>query len=133
MQNIDLNKIIRSKALDKKVLATELFPGHKHPDLALSRILSGVGFLDEKQISKLSFYTSIPIAQLYTGAEWTSFIEGKKHVLACQEYRAELDTTTWIVKLYEHDSLFHEEVLTSAGIGLGEFIELLNGIIAKQK
>jgi hypothetical protein len=133
MKKIDLKKIIAAKKLDVKKVALVLFPGHKHPKLALDRVLSGAGVLDANQISVFSLYSGLPIAELYSGADWSSRIEGAKHILLSGDYRAELDTSNWTTKLFHNDSLFHEFIIHSSSIGLGEYIDRLNLEISKQK
>jgi len=133
MKKINLKKIIEVKRLDLKNVADELFPGHKYPKLALDRVLSGKGVLDADQISRFSFYSGIPIEQLWDGAGWRSTMQGQKHILFNGAYRAELNTTTWTTKLFHKDSLFHEFVIHSSSIGLGDYMKMLNTEISKNK
>jgi hypothetical protein len=133
MKKIDLAKIIEFRKLDPREVATELFPKHKHPMLALNRVLAGDGVLDADQISKFSLFTSIPIAELYVGQEWSSRIEGTTHVLKSGDFTAYLDSKSWTTKLFLHDSLFHEFILHSESITLSDYIQTLNDIISKYK
>ena len=133
MKKIDLKKIIHAKKLDAKEVAAQLFPTHKHPKLALDRVLAGEGVLDANQISRFSFYSGIPIAELYEGAGWRSTSDGSTHVLTNGDYTAELDTATWTTKVYHKKSLFHEFVIHSSTISLGVYVETLNSVISKYK
>lgn len=133
MKKINLIKIIEAKKLDVKEIADQLFPNHKYPKMALDRVLSGDGVLDADQISRFSFYTGIPIAELYEGAEWRSSITGHTHVLSNGDYVAQLDTETWTTKLYHRGSLFHTFIIHNSSISLSEYIEKLNGEISKHK
>jgi len=131
MKKIDLKKIIEAKNLNVKEVALELFPGNKYPHLALKRVLLGEGVLDADQISRFSLYSDIPISELYTGANWKSTIQDRTHVLINGQYRAELDTKTWTTKLFHKNSIFHEFIIHSSGISLGDYIERLNVEISK--
>ena len=131
MKTINLKKIIEVKNLDKKEVAAELFPTNKFATLALDRVLDGKSVLDANQISRFSLYSGIPIAELYSGADWSSTIKGGTHVLLKGAYRAELDSKTWTTKLFHKDSLFHEFILHKPSISLAEYIETLNSVISK--
>lgn len=133
MKKIDLKKIIQVKKLDEKEVAAELFPNHKHPKLALDRVLAGEGVLDANQISRFSFYSGIPIAELYTGTGWRSSIKGHTHILVSGEYTAKLDTTTWTTEVFHKKSLFHEFIIHSSSISLSKYIEKLDSEISKNK
>lgn len=133
MNKINLGKIIKAKNLNRKQVAQELFPGNKHPVMALDRVLKENSVLDADQISRFSLFTGIPISELYSGANWQSKIEGKKHVLVSGDYRAELNTDDWTTKLFHRGSIFHEFVIHSASITLGDYIGLLESEIQNQK
>jgi hypothetical protein len=133
MKKIDLGKIIKAKKLDETEVAELLFPSNSYPKLALRRVVKGEGVLDADQISKFSLYSGIPIAELYTGNEWRSDIDGNKHVLVSGEYKAILDTSTWTTTIFHKESLFHEFIMHSPTIGLSEYIERLNHEISKNK
>ncbi len=133
MKKIDLKKIIKVKNLNKKEVAAELFPANKFALLALDRVLAEKGVLDADQISRFSLYSGIPIAELYSGADWSSTIKNGTHVLLKGDYRAELDTKTWTTRLFHNDSLFHQFIIHSAGISLGDYIDTLNSEISKNK
>lgn len=131
MKKIDLKKIIQAKKLDPKEVAQELFPTHKHPKLALDRVLAGGGVLDADQISRFSLFTGLPISELYSGAGWKSTIEGHTHVLVSGDYTAKLDTKTWTTKIFHRDSLFHDFIIHSPSITLSEYINRLDLEISK--
>ncbi len=133
MKKIDLEKIIQGKKLDPKEVAQELFPTHKHPKLALDRVLSGDGVLNADQISRFSLFTGLPISELYSGANWTSKTEGHTHVLVSGDYTAKLDTKTWTTKVFHKGSLFHDFIIHSSSITLSEYIGRLDSEISKNK
>lgn len=131
MSNFNLTAIIEQYKLDPKELATELFPGNKHPMPALARVVNGEALLNTDQVSKLSFLTGIPIDVLFTGQQWVS--KGSKSglvVLENSDYRAEMDTTSWVTKLYHKNSLFHESVLVDGrSVTLSDYITELDKLI----
>jgi hypothetical protein len=133
MKKIDLGKIILAKKIDADKLAKELFPSHKYPKLALDRVIKGEGVLDADQISRFSFSSGIPIAELYNQAGWTSRFEGNTHVLTSGDYSAELDSRTWTTKLFHKSTLFHSFVMHSQSITLGDYLYTLESEIQKAK
>lgn len=77
METIQLQKIIDLQKLDSVKLAAELFPGHKHPSMALSRVITGQGLLNSEQVLKLSEITNLPIGFIYASGEWKASASGK--------------------------------------------------------
>ena len=132
MKTIDLDKIIKKKKLDKKELAQQLFPGHKYASLALNRVIKGDGFLDSNQISLLSELTGIKIGNLYSGNEWDLKNDKGLTVFTSGNFRAELDTNTWVTKVFDNDSLFHESVIHSDSTPLSVYLTQLTKIVGRQ-
>lgn len=132
MKTIDLDGIIKKRNLDPNEIAKELFPSNRYPRLALNRVLKKKALLNADQISRLSAITGISISELY-GRAWKSSYKKDLHILTCGEFRAELDTTTWITRLYHNGSLCHEEILHSGAIMLNEYISLLDKLTLKFK
>lgn len=131
MKKIKLQQIIESRKLDSKEIAKELFPSHKYPILALNRILAGEAVLDADQISRLSAVTGLSIDQLY-GSSWkTEQTTPGMITFSNDGYKAELDTKTWITKVYHNNSLFHESIICAGTIALSKYIETLNDLITK--
>ena len=130
MKTIDLEKIIKTKKLDKKELAQRLFPGNKYASLALNRVIKGDGYLDSNQISLLSELTGIPIGNLYDGNEWAMSNEKGLTVLTFDTFRAELNTETWVTKIFDNNSLFHESVIHSGTTSISAYLKALSAIIA---
>ena len=135
MQVINLGQLIEAHKLDPKELAAELFPGIKYPKLALNRILSGEAFLDANQISRLSLYTGIPIEGLYSGQEWQIKSDSSdilRIISPDGAYRAELNTQDWTTKIFDRDTIFHEEALPSGSMSLRAYIAYLNNLITNK-
>ena len=133
MQTINLEGIIESKNLNKKELAKRLFPDNKYAALALNRVIKGDGFLDSKQISLLSELVSIPIGKLFTGAGWDLKSDARLLIITSDEFRAELDRDTWVTKVFENGSLFHESIIHTRNVPLSTYLAELSKIVGHQK
>lgn len=132
MQTINLQKLIEERDLDRDVLAAELFPGHKFPNLALARVIQGKSVLDANQISRLAQITGLNISDLFEGATWKSEPLKKGLVtFTSGRYRAELDTQTLITKIYHIDTLFHTATMSHATITISDYLRSLDEIIFK--
>tara|TARA_R110002073_G_scaffold41011_9_gene116267 strand:- start:258 stop:725 length:468 start_codon:yes stop_codon:yes gene_type:complete len=132
MQTINLDRIIKSKNLDKKELAQRLFPDNKYAALALNRVIKGDGFLDSKQISLLSELVNIPIGKLFTGAGWDLKSGRGLLIITSDDFRAELDRDTWVTKVFENGSLFHESIIHSRNVPLSAYLAELTKIVDHQ-
>ena len=133
MKTFDLKEIIEKQNLVVKEIAKQLFPNNKYPKLALDRVLSGKAFLDTNQVSKLSMMTGISVEELYSGGCWKASTSKDKLKFTSGNFTAELDTETWITKIYHKDSLFHEAVIHNGSIALSEYLTKLTNIINKHK
>lgn len=128
MGNIDLKLIIEATGLDQEMIAEQLFPTNQYPKLALNRVLSGKSLLDASQISKLSSLTGLPINELFSGSSWKTDSRGGKHKFTNGDFVAELDTETWITKIFLSGSLKHESIIHAKNVPLSEYISALNFI-----
>jgi hypothetical protein len=133
MNKIKLKELIDKQGLDTKELAEQLFPQNKYPRLALNRVLAGGAVLDANQISKLSLLTGIPINELYSGENWKAQSTKGIHVFTNEAFRAELNTETWVTKIFHKESLFHESIIHTGTMKLSEYFEQLNKIITNFK
>lgn len=133
MKTIDLNKIIEKQELDPKEVAQQLFPGNKYPKLALNRVLAGEAVLDANQISKLALLTGLSVDQLYSGNDWKMRSKAGIFYFQNGEYKAELNTETWVTKIFHNDSLFHESIITPGATPVSEYLNELNSIINKNQ
>jgi hypothetical protein len=133
MRTIDLNKIIEKRELDPNDVAQQLFPRNKYPMLALNRVLAGKAVLDANQISKLALISGLSIDQLYSGNGWKMRSRAGIYYLQNGEYKAELNTDTWVTKIFHKDSIFHESIVTSGATPVSEYIDKLNLIIKKNQ
>lgn len=133
MKTIDLKEIIEKRKLDAKDVAQQLFPGIKYPKLALNRILAGEAVLDANQISKLALMTGMSMDDLYSGAEWKMKSKSNLITFTNDDFKAELNTETWITKIFHNGSLFHESIIHSGSTPISNYINELNSIINKQQ
>ena len=133
MRAIKLKELVSIQGLDTKELAEQLFPNNKYPRLALNRVLDGKAVLDATQISKLSMLIGISIEKLYSGEDWKAKNMKGIHIFTNGEFRAELNTETWVTKIFHKTSLFHEAVIHSGQTPLSEYLNKLNILINKFK
>jgi len=131
MNHVDLNKIIETKNLDKADIAKQLFPENLYPMKALTRILDGKANLDTVQLSRLAAITGLTFEELYGKTKWKSKADNQNIIFEQEDYRAELNTKTWVTKVFHKGSLLHEEILNKSSIPLSEYLEELNKIINK--
>ena len=134
MNTFNLQKIIDQYGLNANDLAPELFPENKYPMIAITRVLKGEAQLNADQVSKLSAITSIPVEHLYSGAKYdmTSPSEGIIRIEA-DDYKAELDQTTWITKIYHKGKLFHDSVIHNGAQPLSQYLHTLDTLILNHK
>ena len=129
MRTIKVKEIIETRGLDIKEVARQLFPKNKYPDLALNRVIKGKNVLDADQISKLALMAGLPISELFSGGNWKAVARKGVHVFTNGEFRAELDSETWITKIFHKDSMFHESIIHSGSTPVSEYLSQLDLII----
>jgi len=132
MKTINLKQILETKGLSVNEVSKQLFPGNKHPRLALNRVMAGDAVLDADQISKLSALAGMTIDELY-GTKWVSSSNEGIVTFTTDTYSAVLDPDTWITKIFDNDTLFHESVIHSSGTPLKTYLTLLNDLIENHK
>jgi len=129
MRTINVKEIIETRGLDTKEVARQLFPKNKYPDLALNRVMKGKNVLDADQISKLALMAGLQISELFSGENWKASSRKGVHVFTNGEFRAELDSETWITKVFHKDSMFHESIIHSGSTPVSEYLSQLDLII----
>ncbi len=131
MKTIDLKQIIKDRKLNTNELATYLFPHHRHPAVALLRVKNKKGVLDANQISKLALFTGLTITELFGPSEsWKAKKVSGLYTFTNGDFRAELDTETWLTKVFDKHSMFHESVIHNGSTALSEYLKNLNKIIS---
>lgn len=125
MKKINLGELIETLRLDTKELADKLFPMHKYPNMALSRVVNGEMLLDSSQIAKLSEFTGLPIEDLFTPS-WESVIKGSLIVLVSGPNKAELNIESWETRLFKKDQLIKVINIHTPQMALSEFITRLD-------
>jgi len=131
MKTIDIQAIIDAEGLDKNKIAEQLFPTNQYPRLALNRVIAGKAELDASQISRLASLAGMTFDELY-GENWKAKSKDGIHKFTNGDYTAELDTNTWITKVFHNSSMLHESVLHSKDLPLSEYFILLNKIIKNE-
>ena len=129
MRTIKVKEIIETRGLDIKEVARQLFPKNKYPDLALNRVIKGKNVLDADQISKLALMAGLQLSELFLGENWKATARKGVHVFTNGEFRAELDSETWITKVFHKDSMFHESIIHSGSTPVSEYLSQLDLII----
>lgn len=132
-RTINLKRVLDAHQISKQEMAGILFPDNAHQVLALNRVIRGEAMLDERQISTLADTLGTSIDELYTGSEWgQARAKGSMVVLTSGDYRAELDTRTWISKVYKDGNVFKDFVLSGKPITLREYIAKLDEVITSE-
>lgn len=132
MKVIKIKEVIDRNGLDFEETAKHLFPRNKYPRLALNRVIAGEAVLDADQISKLSLLSGVAIEDLFSG-NWEVQRKPGKIVIQSEDYRAELDTESWITSVFHKKSLIHESVIHSGSISLQNYIDAIETVINKYK
>ena len=133
MKTIDITKIIQDHNLNAKELAASLFPLHRFPHMALTRILQGKGVLDANQISLLSEITGQSINSLFNQSEWVAQSREGIIFFSSGDFRAELDMEKNTSKVFHKDSIFHETILHTTSIPLSEYLKEISESVLKFK
>lgn len=133
MQKIEIKKIIKERDLDTKQVAQQLFPKHRYPILALQRIMKREGVLDADQISKLALMAQVSISELFGRGEWKSRLKGNTMTLTCSNFVVELDTKTWVTRIFDKESLFHESIIHDGATPVSAYLIQINKIINDYK
>lgn len=126
---INVKEAVKKAGLNYSEVAEQLFPDNVHPRLALNRVAKGEAFLYEPQIRKLSELTGLSIAELFSGEGWKSKREKDVIYFTNGDFKAELNTKDWVTKLFDKNSLFHEEIIHSGVVTLSEYLDKINNLI----
>ena len=133
MKSIDIAKIIQDRNLNAKELAASLFPLHRFPDMALTRIIQGKGVLDANQISLLAELTGQSVNALFNQAEWIASSRDGLIFFSSGDFRAELDMERNTSKVFHKNSIFHETILHTTSIPLSEYLKEISASVLKFK
>ena len=133
INKIKVAAIIEQYGLNKVALASELFPGNKYASIALTRVINGEAYLNSEQLSLLASKLGVSVDSLYTGKNWEAG-SSSAGVLKFEndDYTAELDTTSWMTKIFKKGTLIHESLLHSGALPLSEYLAKLDNIITNQ-
>lgn len=127
---INLKKLIHSRGIDKSHLAQVLYPDHKHPSMALTRLIAGRSKLQEEQIFRLSMFTGLSVDALYSESmHWKRTEQAGLIRFSLDNYSAIYSPATGITKIYHLDSLLATHVLSKTNQPLGEYLSEINQIV----
>jgi hypothetical protein len=132
MALFNISKFIKEKNLDLKVVAFHLFPTNKHPQAAFKRILDGDALLDSDQMSKLASMAGVSVGDMFSD-KWQARSTDGFITFTKGTFTAELNTGTWITKLFDNASLFHDSVIHSGSTPLSQYLSALERIIEEHK
>lgn len=133
MNTIDLKGIIEAKGLDTLMVAQQLFPTNQYQRLALNRVMQGKALLDSTQISKLALLAGMSINELYNNGGWAAQSQEGIHNFTNGEFMAQLDTNTWVTKIFHNKSMIHESIIHAKDTPLNQYLEALNNVILNIK
>ena len=133
INKIKVAAIIEQYGLNKVALASELFPDNKYPSISLTRVINGEAYLSSVQLSYLADKLGVSVDSLYSDKKWQAG-SSSAGVLKFEndDYTAELDTTSWMTKIFKKGTLIHESLLHSGALPLSEYLAKLDNIITNQ-
>lgn len=130
MNTFNLQNIINKYNLDEDSLAKQLFPANKFPKLALSRVLTGISYLDTMQIERLREMLGTSVSELFNDTTWNKTISGNIIKFHRNNHRVELNLDTLVSEIFLSDKLIAIETLISdRNIKLSEYLKLVDETI----
>lgn len=134
MQKINLSKIIERSGIPATEIAEHLFPGNMYPRVALKRVENGDGSLNEEQISKLALLVGLSIEDLFNNSTWKlDDIKDRRLCFVSGQYVAHYDKKTGLTSVFDKETLFHETVISIEGMGLSQYLGMLDQIIEEHR
>lgn len=106
-----------------------LFPSAEHPDLALDRVIKEGRALDTDQLTKLAAYKNISVCAFFSSEKWKARTNNGVHYFENGEYTAELNSKTWVTRVFHKGSLFHDELIHNGSITLSEYLKKLELLV----
>jgi hypothetical protein len=127
---INLRLLIQTLSLDRKELARALFPGHKRPELALSRVVAKKSELRETQMLRLAIFSGLSIDALYeSSAQWKMKVESDLIRFTRGEFVAVYSPKTGITKIYSLETVIATHFLSKPTQPLSEYLEEITRIV----
>lgn len=128
--HIDLHKLIEDRKLNRSHLSQVLFPTHKHPAMALTRLLSKRTSLDEEQVFRLSMFTGLTVDALYRDSlHWKRSHTGGLVRFSRDKYSAVYSPTTGITKVYHLEKLLATHILSKPNQPLDVYLSEIDEIV----
>ena len=131
---IDLRKIRDSRPeLTNAKLGELLFSDHKHPEMAVARVMSGRTELSTSQIETLAAFLGVRPGDLFTTEERKGWLDtsgtGDQIVLTKGDYTAVYNSKQAKSTLFYKGKPINEAIL-SGGCLVSEYLDLLDKAIA---
>lgn len=131
---INIKKILVERKMDKAErtrLAKAVFPDVKFPVRAFSRIVKGEAEMTVSQAATVAEFLGVRIEDLYEPDRWLwgSPKDGKNVFLYGDSFRAEVDTQTWVTRLYHKDELVTGGVLCDGQTPVSEYFSKLRDTV----
>lgn len=133
MQQINIKEILKTVKVDRTEIAQCLFPYNNHPEKALQRQIREEIPLDSSQLFRLAVLIGCEVSDLYTDTWKAIYSRDRRHTFENGDWKAFLDTNTWVTSVYCKSTLQAEKVITSPTVSLSDFIEALNKVVTKTK
>lgn len=132
---MNLTKIIEKSGIDRKVIASALFPDNKFPVMSLKRVEKGDGLLNTEQVAILAKLIGVNIADLFQDSNWEWKGHSEEGIITFEsgDWKAKLDTKEFRTWLFHKGALVADEVIHSRMVPLSDYIEGLNRLINKNK
>lgn len=136
MSKIDLKKLKGLSGLKTFDFAKVIFPNHKHPNRAYSRVVEGLMFLTTKQVETLAELLGVPEGLIYEGADWamsTNPAAPSCIIFKTYDYVAHYDTNSHTTSLSNSTGVMFEKIQHDHGMHLSEYERFLTELIIKYK
>lgn len=124
--HVDLNKVLDKTGMTKTDLGRILFPMNIHVLPALDRVINGPAELSESQVARLAMKLDISIGELYDMSSWKAKSKDKVLYFSDDDFEAELDTVTNVLKFYKKKELVQHMALVCDTTKVSDFINHLN-------
>jgi len=128
--NNRIKQLIASSGKTFQEVGKEIYPDKKFPGHSLKRVLEGNGQFNVIQIQKLAAILGVDVCSLFKPWKAEYKTADSVHIFRKGKFRAELNTKTWVTRVFKEDSLFFEDVIFSPGVQISEYISKLEEIIS---
>lgn len=128
--NNRIKQLIASSGKTFQEIGKEIYPDKKFPGHSLKRVLDGHGQFNVIQLQKLAAVLGVDVCSLFKPWKAEYKMSDSTHIFRKGKFRAELNTKTWVTRVFKEDSLFFEDVIFAPGVPMSEYISKLEEIIS---